>query len=151
MPIKGMAVHVVTTQRKVGDKVYKTHLLRHSYREGDQVKAKTVANLSSLPDSLIELIRLGLKGEPIAPATGGMKLVESRPHGHVAAVVGTMRAIGLDRLFATRKSREKDLALALVAGRVIHPGSKLSLSSTRPWIGSGSARPRSRMPWPSVI
>ncbi|HLP42862.1 MAG TPA: IS1634 family transposase [Fibrobacteria bacterium] len=128
MPIKGLAVHVVTTQRKVGDKVYKTHLLRHSYREGDQVKARTVANLSSLPDSLVELIRLGLKGEPIAPATGGMKLVESRPHGHVAAVVGTMRAIGLDRLFATRKSREKDLALALVAGRVIHPGSKLSLS-----------------------
>lgn len=128
MPIKGLAVHVVTTQRKVGDKVYKTHLLRHSYREGDQVKARTVANLSSLPDSLVELIRLGLKGEPIAPATGGMKLVESRPHGHVAAVVGTMRAIGMDRLFATRKSREKDLALALVAGRVIHPGSKLSLS-----------------------
>jgi len=92
MPIKGLAVHVVTTKRKVGDKVYQTHLLRHSYREGDQVKSKTVANLSSLPESIIEMIRLGLKGEPIAPATGAMKLVESRPHGHVAAVVGTIRA-----------------------------------------------------------
>jgi hypothetical protein len=128
MPIKGLAVHVVTTQRKVGDKVYKTHLLRHSFREGDQVKAETVANLSSLPDSIIEMIRLGLKGESIGPVTGAMELVESRPHGHVAAVVGTIREIGLDRLFATRKSREKDLAVALVAGRVLHPGSKLSLS-----------------------
>ena len=123
-----MAVHVVTTQRKVGDKVYKTHLLRHSYREGDQVKSATVANISSLPDSVIELIKLGLKGEAIGPANGQMELLEARPHGHVAAVVGTMRKLELDRLFATRSSREKDLALALVAGRVIHPGSKLSLS-----------------------
>jgi len=128
MPIKGLAVHVVTTKRKVGDKVYQTHLLRHSYREGDQVKSKTVANLSSLPDHLIEVIRLGLRGEPVGPAASAMELVESRPHGHVAAVVGTMRTLGFDRLFATRKSREKDLALALVAGRVLHPGSKLSLS-----------------------
>ena len=65
MPLKGMAVHVVTTQRKVGDKVYRTHLLRHSYREGDQVKTATVANISSLPDGVIELIKLGLKGEPV--------------------------------------------------------------------------------------
>ena len=123
-----MAVHVVTTKRKVGDKVYQTHLLRHSYREGDQVKSKTVANLSSLPDHLIEVLRLGLKGEAVGPATSAMELVESRPHGHVAAVVGMMRTLGFDRLFATRKSREKDLALSLVAGRVLHPGSKLSLS-----------------------
>ena len=128
MPLKGMAVHVVTTQRKVGDKVYKTHLLRHSYREGDQVKTATVANISSLPDAVIEMIKLGLKGEAIGPANGQMELIEARPHGHVAAVVGTLRKLELDRLFAARSSREKDLALALVAGRVLHPGSKLSLS-----------------------
>lgn len=128
MPIKGLAVHVVTTKRKVGDKVYCNHLLRHSYREGDQVKSRTVANLSSLPDNLIEVIRLGLKGEAVGPAAGEMELAEARPHGHVAAVVGTMQNLGFDRLLASRKSREKDLALALVAGRVLHPGSKLSLS-----------------------
>jgi hypothetical protein len=128
MPIKGLAVHVVTTRRKVGDKVYSNHLLRHSYREGNQVKSRTVANLSSLPDHLIEVLRLGLKGEAVGPAAGQMDLVEARPHGHVAAVVGTMRELGFDRIFATRKSREKDLAMALVAGRVLHAGSKLSLS-----------------------
>lgn len=119
---------MVTTQRRVGDKVYKTHLLRHSYREGDQVKTATVANISSLPDAVIELIKLGLKGEAVGPANGQMELIEARPHGHVAAVVGTLRQLELDRLLATRSSREKDLALALVAGRVLHPGSKLSLS-----------------------
>jgi len=128
MPIKGMAVHMVTTQRKAGEKAYKTHLLRHSYREGDQVKTTTVAIISSLPDTVIELIKLGLKGEAIGPANGQMELMEARPHGHLAAVVGTIRKLELDRLLATRNSREKDLALALVAGRVIHPGSKLSLS-----------------------
>ena len=128
MPIKGLAVHVVTTRRKVGDKVYCNHLLRHSYREGNQVKSRTVANLSSLPDHLIEVLRLGLKGEAVGPVAGQLDLAEARPHGHVAAVVGTMRELGFDRIFATRKSREKDLAMALVAGRVLHPGSKLSLS-----------------------
>ena len=128
MPIKGLAVHVVTTRRKVGDKIYSNHLLRHSYREGNQVKSRTVANLSSLPDHLIEVIRLGLKGEAVGPVAGCMELAEVRPHGHVAAVVGTMRELGFDRIFATRKSREKDLAMALVAGRVLHAGSKLSLS-----------------------
>ena len=87
-----------------------------------------MANPSSLPDNLIEVIRLGLKGEAVGPAAGEMELAEARPHGHVAAVVGTMQKLGFDRLFASRKSREKDLALALVAGRVLHPGSKLFLS-----------------------
>lgn len=126
---------MVTTKRKVGDKVYSNHLLRHSYREGNQVKSRTVANLSSLPDHLVEVLRLGLKGEAVGPAAGAMELAEARPHGHVAAVVGTMRELGFDRLFATRKSREKDLAMALVAGRVLQAGSKLSLSRT---LGEGN-------------
>ena len=106
MPIKGLAVHVVTTRRKVGDKVYSNHLLRHSYREGSQVKSRTVANLSSLPDHLIEVLRLGLKGEAVGPVAGQLDLAEVRPHGHVAAVVGTLRELGFDRIFATRKSRD---------------------------------------------
>ena len=79
MPIKGLAVHVVTTRRKVGDKVYSNHLLRHSYREGNQVKSRTIANLSSLPDHLIEVLRLGLKGEAVGPVGAFMDLAEARP------------------------------------------------------------------------
>lgn len=170
MPIKGLAVHVVETKPKMGDKVYSNHLLRHSCREENQVKSRTVANLSPLPDHLIELLRLGLKGEAVGPVIGQWDLVEARPHGHVATVVGTAPALGFDRTFGTRKSRKKDLATAPVAGRVLHTGSKLSLSAplsrepvllgqapgvggmrtncVRPWTGLWHGRGRSRMPSP---
>ena len=123
-----MSVHVATTTRKVGDKVYHSHLLRHSFREDGKVRNVTVANLTMLPDAVIDAIRLGLKGQAVGPVGEPFEKLEARPHGHVAAVVGIMRKLGLDRLMAVRPSREKTVAFALVAGRVIHPGSKLSLS-----------------------
>jgi hypothetical protein len=128
MTINKLSVHVATTTRKVGDKVYHSHLLRHSFRENGKVRNVTVANLSMLPEPVIEAIRMGLKGTAVGPVEGGFETLDAWPHGHVAAVVGTMRKLGVDRLFAARPSREKSIALALVAGRVIHPGSKLSLS-----------------------
>ena len=128
MSLSDLSVHVATITKKVGDKVYRSHLLRHSFREEGRVLNRTVANLSMLPDAAVEALRLALRGEVLAPVAEQIELAEVRPHGHVAAVVGTMRELGFDRIFATRKSREKDLALALVAGRVLHAGSKLSLS-----------------------
>jgi transposase len=128
MNLSDLSVHVATITKKVGDKVYRSHLLRHSFREDGRVQNRTVANLSMLPDAAVEALRLALKGEVLAPAAEQVELAFVRPHGHVAAVVGTMRELGFDRIFATRKSREKDLAMALVAGRVLHAGSKLSLS-----------------------
>lgn len=128
MTTNKLSVHVATTTRRVGDKVYHSHLLRHSFREDGKVRNVTVANLSMLPDTAIDAIRLALKGEAMVPMEHAFETLHSWPHGHVAAVVGMMRKLGLDRLFAVRPSREKFIALALVAGRVIHPGSKLSLS-----------------------
>jgi hypothetical protein len=128
MTLNKLSVHVATTTRKVGDKVYHSHLLRHSFRENGKVRNVTVANLSMLPEPVIEAIRAGLKGVAVGPVEGTFEILEARPHGHVAAVLGILRKLGLDRLFAARPSREKSIALALVAGRLIHPGSKLSLS-----------------------
>lgn len=128
MKINQLSVHVATTTRKVGDKVYQSHLLRHSFREDGKVRNVTLANLSMLPPAILDAIRLGLKGEAVGPVGRPFENLEARPHGHVAAVVGMVRKLGLDRLLAARPSREKSLALALVAGRLIHPGSKLSLS-----------------------
>ena len=128
MSLSDLSVHVATITKKVGDKVYRSHLLRHSFRQEGRVLNRTVANLSMLPDAAVEALRLALRGEVLAPVAEQIELAEVRPHGHVAAVVGTMRELGFDRIFATRKSREKDLAMALVAGRVLHAGSKLSLS-----------------------
>ena len=120
-------VHVATTRRQYKGKIYETHLLRRSYREGGQVKHQTVGNLSHLPPNIIDVIRRGLRGE-LPPGSGGFEILRSLPHGHVAAVLGTLRRIGLESMIASQPSLERTLAVALVVMRVIRPGSKLATS-----------------------
>ena len=81
-------MHVVTTRRHYKDRVYETHLLRRSFREGGQVRNETLANLSHLPAATIELIRRSLRGETFVAAADAFTIERSRPHGHVAAVEG---------------------------------------------------------------
>ncbi len=125
MPKREGAVHVATTERTYGGKVYRTHLLRRTYREGGKVKHVTLANISYLPEHVIELVRGALKGEAYLPAGSALEIKRSLPHGHVAAVLGTARKVGLDGIIASQPSRKRDLVLAMVAGRVLDPGSKL--------------------------
>lgn len=126
MARRGNAVHVVTTTRRYKGRTYKNHLLRRSYREGNKVKNETVGNLSHLPEEIIELIRRALRGESFVPAEEAFQIVRSRPHGHVAAVLGTLEQLGLDHLIASRRSAERDRCVAMIAGRVLAPGSKLA-------------------------
>ena len=121
------SVHIATVKRTVGDKTYVSHLLRHSYREDGKVKHLTLGNLSDLPEDLIELMRKRLAGEPMRSGDDDKVVVRrSLPHGHVAAVLGTLRKIGLDRVIASRKSRQSDLVIALIVQRILMPGSKLT-------------------------
>src|SRR5437763_15218107 len=83
--------HVVTTTRKYKDKVYRTHLLRRSYREGNTVKNETLGNLSHLPEALIEIIRRSLQGETFVPLGEAFEVTGSRSHGHVQAVHTAMQ------------------------------------------------------------
>jgi hypothetical protein len=108
--------------------VYETTLLRRSYREGGKVRHETLGNLSHLPAPVIELVRRGLAGERLLPAGAAFRIERSLPHGHVAAVLGTARRLGLERLLGRERSRERDLCLALVCQRLLRPGSKLSAS-----------------------
>lgn len=125
MPNRKGSVHVATTTRRYKDKVYQTHLLRRTYREGGKVKHQTLGNISHLPDDLIETIRRRLRGQP--PEAGrAWKIVRSLPHGHVVAVMQTIGRIGLDGALASRPSRQRDIAVALITMRILHPGSKLS-------------------------
>ena len=125
MPSRDGAVHVATTRRAYKDRVYETHLLRRSYREGGKVKHQTLGNLSHLPPDLIDTIRRRLRGEQ--PSGGGQwDIVRTLPHGHVAAVLGTLRNLGLDRVLGSRSSRERDLAIGMIVARVINPASKLA-------------------------
>src|SRR5208282_6341636 len=90
-------------------------LLRESYREGDKVKKRTLLNLSDWPTELVEGLRALLKGGRVVSADGaGFSVVRSLPHGHVAAALGTLRAIGLDRILGPTGNRCRDLVIAMI-------------------------------------
>ena len=102
-------------------------LLRESYREGRKVRKRTLANLSKLPPPVVEGLRVLLQGgTAIARPEEVFEIQRSLPHGHAAAVIGMMRKLDLPRLLSRTVSRERDLALALIASRIIAPGSKLA-------------------------
>jgi transposase len=123
------AVHVATVTKQHKGKTYVTYLLRHTYRDEGKVKHITVGNLSDLPVDLIDVIRKRLNGKsPTPPPTedDDFEIVRSLPHGHVAAVLGTLQAIGLDRLVTSKACREAQLVTAMIVLRIIAPGSKLA-------------------------
>src|SRR3990170_5346298 len=126
MARRGGAVHVATVRTRYKDRVYVSHLLRRSYREGGKVKHETLGNLSHLPEGVIELVRRALAGEELVPAGEAFAIERSLPHGQVAAVLGTLRTLGLERLLGRQRSRERDLCVALVCQRLLRPGSKLA-------------------------
>jgi hypothetical protein len=101
-------------------------LLRESYRDGAKVKNRTLANLSDWPAEQIETLRAALRGDKLVPAGEGLEIVRALPHGHVAAVLGTARGIGLDRLLPLGPERRRELALALIVARLIDPAAKLA-------------------------
>jgi transposase len=119
------AVHVATTRRVYKGRVYETHLLRRTYREGGKVKHQTLGNLSHLPADLIETIRCRLRGES-SPDSRPWDIVRTFPHGHVAAVLGTLKNVGLDCVLASRPSREHSLVIAMIVARILRPASKLA-------------------------
>ena len=123
-------MHVVTTRRQHGAKVYETHLLRRSYREDGRVKNQTLANLSHLPPTALSALKRSLRGEQLVSAAAAVEVVRSVPHGHVAAVFGQARALGLPALLGPA-GRQRDLVLALLVARVCRPASKLA--TTRWW------------------
>lgn len=119
-------MHVAKVVRPYKDREYTYWFLRQTYREEGKVKHRTLANLSALPAEVIELVARALKGERFTVAGAALRTVRTLPHGHVAAVLGTARSLGLPGLFDRRPSRARDLATALVVARVLAPASKLS-------------------------
>jgi transposase len=131
MAARNGTVHVVTTTRKYKDRVYHTHLLRRSYREGGTVKNETLGNLSHLPEALVEIVRRSLRGESFVPLAQTFEISRSRAHGHVQAVATVMQRLGMASLIAAKPCRERDLVLAMVAARIVAPQTKLA--TTRWW------------------
>ena len=104
-------------------------LIRESWREGKKTRKRTIANISHWPQHKVDALRAALKGGLVIDELSSSFVTErSLLHGHVAAVLGTLRKLGLDRLIGSKRSRSRDLVLAMIAGRLIAPGSKLALA-----------------------
>ena len=106
--------------------VYTSYLLRRSYREGGKVRHENLGNLSHLPIEIIDAIRAMLAGRRLVDLDEDFQIERSLPHGHVAAVLGVLRDLDLERLVSRQACRERDLVVAMIVQRLIGPGSKLS-------------------------
>src|SRR5271165_6481208 len=170
MPARSGAVHVATTRRVYKGKTYVTHLLRRSIRKGKTVTHETLGNLSHLPDHLIEIIKRSLNGETFVPAAKTFRITRSLPHGHVDAVLTMIRKLGVEQLIASKRTRQRDLVIAMIAERLLFPSSKLAhtrhwhdttlaeeldiadateITSTTPWTGCSCGRRPSRKSSPA--
>jgi hypothetical protein len=104
-------------------------LLRESYREGGRVRNRTLANLSGWPGAKVDALARVLKGQqPAAALEGAFAVTRSLPHGHVAAVLGTLRELGLEELIDPVWCRQRDLVTAMAVAQVIEPDSKLAIA-----------------------
>ena len=106
-------------------------LLREGWREGKKTCKRTIANLTNWPEAKVEALRLLLKGEPMVSAREAFIVERTVPHGHVEAVLGTIKRLGLDSIIFSKRCRERDLVIAMIAERLIRPCSKLA--TTRFW------------------
>jgi Transposase DDE domain len=128
MAKRGGSAHVATIRTKgKGGQVYTSQLLRRSYRDAQgKVRHENLGNLSHLPVEIIEAIRAMLAGRRLIDLDQDFEIVRSLGHGHVAAVLGVLRALDLERLICRERCRERDLVVAMIVQRLIAPGSKLS-------------------------
>jgi len=108
-------------------------LLRETYRAAGKVRHRTLANLSKWPKPVVEGFRALLKshrdpGGPVSASGQPFKITRSLPHGHVAAVLATMRKLGLPHLLGSKTCPQRDLCMAMIAARILFPSSKLAAS-----------------------
>lgn len=106
-------------------------LLREGWREGNKVKKRTIANLSHWPKHKVQALGRVLGNEALMAPDDTFEIVRSLPHGHLEAVLGTIKKIGLDQIIASKRCCERDLVIAMIVERLIHPCSKLA--TTRSW------------------
>jgi hypothetical protein len=115
-----------TYQAKDGStRIYRTHLLRRSFREDGKMKKETLANLSALPDSAIAAVKASLSGSVLVDAGDVFEIERSLPHGHVAAAHVMASTLGLKNLLGP-DCAERDLAYGLIIARAVAPASKLA-------------------------
>lgn len=103
-------------------------LLRESVREGKKIVKRTIANLSSLTLEQAQAIRMVLKGESLVRPADHFDIVDSQAHGHISACLTAIKKLKVEQLLGSRRSRERDLVIAMLVSRIVDPESKLALS-----------------------
>ncbi len=102
-------------------------LFRKAWREGKRIRRITLANLTRVPEEIVDGIRAMLKGGVVVQSVEQIFTIKrSLPHGHVAAALGMCRKLGLERILHKKRSRERDLALGAIVARLLFPCSKLA-------------------------
>jgi hypothetical protein len=101
-------------------------LLRQAIREGTKIRKVTLANLSDWPEEQLASLKLVLKGTAVVPRDEAFIITRSLPHGHVAAALGQLRKLSLERMLDRTASRERDLVMAMIVARILEPASKLA-------------------------
>src|SRR5215213_3902974 len=122
------AMHVAKIERRHGDRVYTSHLVRRSVREGKRVRHETIVNVSKLPAEAIEALRRALRGDAVLSPGERLSIENPLPAGHVEAALLMARRLELSRLIDRRPSKERELVLAMIVQRVLEPGSKLRMA-----------------------
>src|SRR4051812_50006275 len=116
------AMHVATIKRRHGERVYESHLIRRSIREGRRVRHETIANVSKLPPVALDALRRALAGQTLVAAEDAFEIERSLPHGHVSAVLAVLRRLEVARVVGPAPSRERSLVLAMLGHRPLGAG-----------------------------
>src|SRR5712691_7028725 len=122
------AMHVAKIERRHGDRVYTSYLVRRSVREGKRVRHETIVNVSKLPAEAIEALKRALRGEAVLAPGERPRIEDPLPAGHAEAALQMARRLELQRLIDRQPCGERDLVVAMVLQRVLEPGSKLSMA-----------------------
>jgi transposase len=102
-------------------------LLRTSYREDGKVKKETICRFSGLSLEQLTAMRAAIQGKTVMKED--FKLLNSREYGASYACVALMKNLGLHSEIFSRPSEPwVRSTLAMIAGRIVYAGSKLSLS-----------------------
>lgn len=111
--------------KKASGKVFKSILLRKSYREGGKVKNMTIANLSNCSEDEINRIRSALKNKKNALDTSsGFEIHQGRSVGSVYVLYKIAERLGI--ISSLGDSFHAKLALWLIIARIIEKRSRLS-------------------------
>lgn len=122
-------MHIVEVRKTRNGVTYISVYIRRTFREDGKAKHEMLGNLSDLPRDLMELMRQRLaQSEPLSGLGEKMTIHRCLPRGNVDAVLAILRSIGMEQMLASRPLWQRNLVVAMLADRVISPGSKLNCS-----------------------